>query len=349
MSYAVDRQFPYSSLTQSPATGEEAGGDQGLIQLLPVEIVQNILLFVPESSTSLVCKRWLAFERDSYFSLEKIRRSSKKWGIDRDVAAADALMAKETDANAARRIEIIKRSVMSRCSVEEGTHSLSPMDQKMLVSAASRPLKVLQFWSCFEGWKSLVALWNILLESNLVSDQQLPDVPLREQALLVREGMKKHQNELSKVKSLDLRDKNISKLPPEMALFTSLEDLKLDHNPLHRISAKLLRVWDKIKSFSMANTSLERLPEGFGDNWQQLESLTLSGNDIKTLPAHFSTRWPRLKNIRLENNNIESLSEDFGKFWNSLERATLQNNSYKIVPSSMLELGRRLKVFRYDA
>lgn len=281
---------------------------------------------------------------DSNFVLKRLSQAGKKMGLSRDV-----LLASETALNSHEQIEMIKSLLRKRCSLEENASALSQKDQEKLASLGTRPLNIVKFLRSFEGWKSLVALWNTLKEKNLVSGEHLPNVPMREQAAIVRKRMKEHQNEIVLVKTLDLKSKNITRLPPEMALFTSLEDLKLDHNPLYRISAKLLRAWVNLKSFSMAHASIQKLPEGFGDKWLLLESLTLPGNNLKKLPDHFTLRWPRLKYIKLENNNLEILPENFGNGWTDLERVTIQNNNYKTLPPSVLELRGRLQIFKHDA
>lgn len=97
-----------------------------------------------------------------------------------------------------------------------------------------------------------------------------------------------------------------------------------------------LRVFDgKILQMSISDTSLEELPEDFG-NLKDLNFLSLIKNKITVLPESIG-ELNNLKELTLSGNNLTSLPESFVKL-TSLQKLDLSNNQFKEIPTQLWAL-----------
>lgn len=103
------------------------------------------------------------------------------------------------------------------------------------------------------------------------------------------------------VKRLDLSRKRLKEIPPEVFLFTELEELILDRNKLQSIPAEITQL-KKLRHLSISKNDLEDFPPIIC-NLRTLERLDLSDNEIGKLPDEIH-RLQNLKELILWSNII---------------------------------------------
>lgn len=94
--------------------------------------------------------------------------------------------------------------------------------------------------------------------------------------------MKKYQKELDAIKGLHLAYNNLLYLPPEIGLFTNLENLNLTGNQLRKLPREIGQL-THLKELWLDNNQLCELPEEIGQ-LTALEKLCLIGNPLDSLP-----------------------------------------------------------------
>ncbi|MFN9672995.1 MAG: leucine-rich repeat domain-containing protein, partial [Microcystis sp.] len=115
-----------------------------------------------------------------------------------------------------------------------------------------------------------------------------------------------------RARELDLSNKNLTEIPPEIPQLTSLQSLYLDHNQIREIPEALAQL-----------TSLERL--------------YLGHNQIREIPealAHLTS----LRYLNLNNNQISEIPEALAHLVN-LKRLVLKNNPITNVPPEIIRQG----------
>ncbi len=164
--------------------------------------------------------------------------------------------------------------------------------------------------------------------------EQIPEVQrpvisgnICERATLIRNWMAENQGTLDGITGLELRNLDLTCLPPEISLLQNLRYLYLADNPLIDLpdsldlpqlqTLELTRTrithlptyfnTSQLRSLLLACTSITHLPENF--NAIELQNLVLSYTPITHLPQNFNA--PQLAMLLLDHSQIEGLPDAF--------------------------------------
>ncbi len=151
-----------------------------------------------------------------------------------------------------------------------------------------------------------------------------------------------------KVKYLNLSERDLVVIPPEIAILKNLEDLQLSYNDIRSIHPQL-QFCRKLRRLDLTSNIIERLPFYIG-NLHNLEELTLRDNRLSTLPNSLS-KLSRLKTLDISNmhrsmakgkNNFQQIPSTVCRLPN-LERLLLEKLPISHLPATLLYL-KKLKV-----
>ena len=159
------------------------------------------------------------------------------------------------------------------------------------------------------------------------------------------------------ITTLDLYQKNLELLPPEIGELSALKKLYLDDNKLETLPSEIGNL-SALKGLYLENNKLESLPREIG-NLSALKELYLNDNRLETLPPEIGKlsalqeflikdnkieslppeigNLSALQELDLENNRIETLPPEIGNL-SALKRLVLDNNKLKTVPSNIGKL-----------
>ncbi|MCH9609450.1 MAG: hypothetical protein S4CHLAM45_09700 [Chlamydiales bacterium] len=164
---------------------------------------------------------------------------------------------------------------------------------------------------------------------------------------------------LLRQQSVDLRWKDLKKVPEGVSFLLNLRSLDLGENPSIRYDFKghLLNtlthlnlsrasitifpdsvlVLARLKKLDLQDNQLRKLPEGL-TALSELEVLNLNRNELSTFPVVL-TQCERLTDLLMENSLFHQLPDDWGKMKGQLSGLYLSNNPYVgSLSSSMLTL-----------
>lgn len=289
---------------------------------LPSEIIGIILGEVREPhTTSLVCKKWKAAEESTDFVLKMIYNQK---GL-----AYFLFMAKSFTSQPKEQVERIKGML-------ERKHLVSESEKKW-VSGAS-PLKAIQFYAQLENTNNLLKLCKAI-KADVDFSASVP----HERTAKMRSWLLENRD----IKELTLSDNDLTEIPEEVNLLTSLETLSIRSTRLIRIPENFGKTLTHLKSLTISRTQVTELPHDFGLEWKELESLDLGLNKLSKLPDTFCTSWPSLKYLHLNNNKLESVPEKFGEPWTKLWSVYIGGNNLSTMPNHFLEKALKIRTFNY--
>ncbi|SFC29061.1 Leucine rich repeat-containing protein [Flexibacter flexilis DSM 6793] len=150
----------------------------------------------------------------------------------------------------------------------------------------------------------------------------------------VQEATAAQKNNVA-VRSLDLRNQNLTSLPPELFELTDLKVLILDNNQLQSIPSEISKL-QKLSVLNLRNNQLRELPASL-TSLTDLRLLTLGNNKLSSLPTGWGA-MTHLFSLDITQNQFtafpSALSEMVGK--NTEFRSFLdKGNPYSGKPSSI--------------
>ncbi|MGC4754856.1 COR domain-containing protein [Micromonospora trifolii] len=122
--------------------------------------------------------------------------------------------------------------------------------------------------------------------------------------------------------SLDLNDRDLTEIPPEVLKIKDLESLSLSGNALRSIPPTIGNL-RQLKRLYLADNNLQSLPAEIG-NLAQLQILHLTGNGLKVLPPEVGTLFS-LQTLTLNANKLRALPDEIGMLTNLIGLAVSHN------------------------
>ncbi len=121
-----------------------------------------------------------------------------------------------------------------------------------------------------------------------------------------KEDLVKDKDSLENITQLDICDKNISEIPPQIENLSKLLVLLADCNNIKELPLELFKL-KSLTMLSLANNNISVIP----DEIEQVNIcyLDISNNPIKTLPPMIYKK-KRISDLYLHNTNIQTIPED---------------------------------------
>lgn len=163
--------------------------------------------------------------------------------------------------------------------------------------------------------------------------------------------------DLKKIKHLDLEDYNLHTLPYEIGALKELKQLDLSFNHIQQIPISFCNLIH-LERLDLSRNNLKKIPKFFGQ-FNQLELVYLSFNDLQEVPdflahlnnltylkldctglkniPHFICELPMLKYLSLRMNHLEQLPESIGQL-SQLSFLRLDGNKLITFPLSFQKL-----------
>jgi hypothetical protein len=138
-----------------------------------------------------------------------------------------------------------------------------------------------------------------------------------------------------KTVSIDLSNKDIDDLPPEIGNFTNLKFLNLSYNNLVSLPDEICKL-SNLQTLLLLRNELIELPENFS-NLKKLELLDISYNQISKLPANFE-KLSLLNSLDASYNMLKILPMQFVKLYN-LKELHLEQNPFEYPPYNVIKRG----------
>ena len=151
---------------------------------------------------------------------------------------------------------------------------------------------------------------------------------------IIRKLQQNEIEDLVYLKTLDLSDTNIKKLPESIGKLTNLKILDLSRANIEELPESIGKLTN-LKILDLIRANIEELPESIG-KLTNLKSLDLSGTNIEELPESIG-KLTNLESLYLSGTNIEELPESIGKLTN-LEYLVLNSTNIEELPEWIGEL-----------
>jgi len=136
------------------------------------------------------------------------------------------------------------------------------------------------------------------------------------------------------VTALDLRNKNLSKIPDTVFSQIQLKVLLLANNRLDTLSAEIGQL-KNLQSLYLSSNQLSSLPAEIGQ-LNSLQSLELYGNKLNSLPAEIG-QLQNLQSLNFNGNKLSSLPAKFGQL-QKLQSLDLAWNQLSSLPAEIGQL-----------
>ncbi|TRV43292.1 MAG: GTP-binding protein [Microcystis panniformis Mp_MB_F_20051200_S9] len=137
-----------------------------------------------------------------------------------------------------------------------------------------------------------------------------------------------------RARELDLSNKNLTEIPPEIAHLTSLQVLHLSNNQIREIPEALAHL-TSLQVLHLSNNQIREIPEALA-HLTSLQVLNLSNNQISEIPealAHLTS----LQVLYLSYNQIREIPEALAHL-TSLQVLNLSNNQIREIPEALAQL-----------
>jgi Leucine-rich repeat (LRR) protein len=132
------------------------------------------------------------------------------------------------------------------------------------------------------------------------------------------------------LKTIVLRNCNLTRLPPEIGQLTQLEDLYLEGNSLETLPVEIGNL-THLKTLHLMNNQLTSLPNELS-KLTKLEHLDVSNNKMDAFPTLKQLTW-----LVLDGNAIKQLPENMGSL-KQLVHLSLSRNQLKTLPKALFQL-----------
>jgi hypothetical protein len=133
-------------------------------------------------------------------------------------------------------------------------------------------------------------------------------------------GIPIYRDQALNIKYLNLSERDLVVIPPEIGILKNMEELLLAYNDIRRISPQL-QFCKKLRRLDLTSNIIEQLPFYVG-NLQSLEELSLRDNRLSGLPNSLS----KLKNLK---------TLDISNMHRSMAKG---NNNFSYIPPSVCHL-----------
>ncbi|XP_046363034.2 leucine-rich repeat-containing protein 7-like [Haliotis rufescens] len=137
---------------------------------------------------------------------------------------------------------------------------------------------------------------------------------------------------------LDLHNRNLSVVPPEVFQFTRIEVLKLSHNKLEQLPV-MLSYLRGLRLLQLQNNLITSLPQTL-INCKHLTELNLTNNRLSSLPKSVCSLH-LLKVLQIGENDLEQIPHEVGLLTN-LKHLDLHQNKLWYLPFSIQSLSKLL-------
>lgn len=144
----------------------------------------------------------------------------------------------------------------------------------------------------------------------------------------------KNNNELTSIKSLDLKDSNLTKVPAEISELKNLETLILSNNKLSEFPMEVLEL-KSLLSLLLGFNYLSEVPDEIA-NLKKLKILFLMQNKINYISEKIG-ELKELKQLSLRNNQLHELPRSIGNL-TGLTSLDVSNNQLYSLPDSLAKL-----------
>lgn len=121
------------------------------------------------------------------------------------------------------------------------------------------------------------------------------------------------------------------------AFFSKIEDFSVTFSGLTYIQRNDFRHTRNLKTVSLCNNLIQRIPQDTFVDLTKLEFLSLSSNEIKSLPSFIFRSLTSLKGVYLNNNKLQEISHLLLKHNEKLEEVWLQDNELKVISFNVTE------------
>lgn len=136
-------------------------------------------------------------------------------------------------------------------------------------------------------------------------------------------------------KRLDLSNKDISEIPPQIGALKALEYLNLSYNNIKRLPEEITTL-SQLRTLLLLRNKLEHLPDKMR-RLEKLEVLDLSYNKILDLPEGLEN-FINLRFLDAGYNQIKKLPLEFTKL-QSLKELHLEENPFEFPPYKVIQRG----------
>lgn len=141
--------------------------------------------------------------------------------------------------------------------------------------------------------------------------------------------------DIEKTEKIDLSNKDIDTLPPEIGNFSNLKYLNLSYNNLISLPKELCKL-TKLETLLLLRNELVALPEDFS-NLTNLELLDVSYNQISKLPPNFE-KLNLLNSFDASYNMLKQLPLQFVRL-HRLKDLHLEQNPFEFPPYNVIKRG----------
>ena len=138
-----------------------------------------------------------------------------------------------------------------------------------------------------------------------------------------------------KATKLDLSNKDISVIPPEIGNLKNLEHLDLSYNNIKRLPKEIGKL-KKLKTLLLLRNELEEIPDEIA-NLKELTLIDASHNNFKTMPKEIGNLI-NLKTLDASYGNLKKLPLEFIDLL-SLRELYLEENKFVFPPAKVVKRG----------
>ena len=126
------------------------------------------------------------------------------------------------------------------------------------------------------------------------------------------------------------------KLPENLFVDSSMEEIKIVASPIHEIPSNLLSRVSKLKKLTIKESMIESLPESLFQSNKNLEHIDLSGNLLTNLPDNIFLGLQRLETLEISTNKLQSINRHILHELDSLKTLRLAKNRIRKIDSNAL-------------
>jgi Leucine-rich repeat (LRR) protein len=176
---------------------------------------------------------------------------------------------------------------------------------------------------------ALLSIWPVIL-------QQIPTLPPLANPDNIRLWLNDPalSTQLNQITDLDLSDKNLKVLPPQIANLKKLEILDLTNNQLTTLPDSIGQL-KALKTLILSDNKLSSLPDSIGQ-LKALKALYLDQNQLSSLPNTIGD-LTNLLTLTLGKNKLSSLPDTIGAL-KHLQSLNVSENQFKQLPCSISNL-----------
>lgn len=177
--------------------------------------------------------------------------------------------------------------------------------------------------------RSLICLFQALpkeMQKQFPSPQGFTSLQVYEKAALLRVWFR--EKDFSGVTEIDLRNKKLVTLPPELAKFSKLQRLNINGNMLSKLPDCVFQLTE-LTELKASKNQLQSLSPAIA-RLQNLKTLDISKNALKTLPVELET-LEQIESFNVSYNQLTTLPASIGNF-SQLDLLDISHNKISSLP-----------------